>query len=111
MKRCLFIAMLLCVTVAGSAKREKIYLDDRFRSLMPPIEAYIDGQVLEFEIAEELRTLDILIEDVSGNVVYRSTIEGNKGMVPLEFDLKEVEYVLIINGEEHILLGNFSVEL
>ena len=30
MKRCLFIAMLLCVTVAGSAKREKIYLDDRF---------------------------------------------------------------------------------
>ena len=111
MKRCLFIAMLLCVTVAGSAKRENIYLDDRFRSLMPPIEAYIDGQVLEFEIAEELRTLDILIEDVSGNVVYRSTIEGNKGMVPLELDLKEGEYVLIINGEEHILLGNFSVEL
>lgn len=86
-------------------------MDDRFRSLMPPIEAYIDGQVLEFEIAEELRTLDILIEDVSGNVVYRSTIEGNKGMVPLELDLKEGEYVLIINGEEHILLGNFSVEL
>ncbi len=100
-----------CDVVAGSAKREKIYLDDRFRSLMPPIEAYIDGQVLEFEIAEELRTLDILIEDVSGNVVYRSTIEGNKGMVPLELDLKEGEYVLIINGEEHILLGNFSVEL
>ena len=32
-------------------------------------------------------------------------------MVPLELDLKEGEYVLIINGEEHILLGNFSVEL
>ena len=72
MKRCMLIAMLLCVTIAGFAKRDKIYLDDRFRSLMPPIEAYIDGRVLEFEIAEELGTLDIIIEDVSGNVVYSS---------------------------------------
>lgn len=103
--------MLLCVTIAGFAKREKIDLNDQRRSLMPSIEAYIDGQVLEFGISDELGTLDVIIEDVSGNVVYRSTIDGNKGMIPLDLDLKEGEYVLIINGEEHILWGNFSVEL
>ena len=111
MKSCLLIAMLLCVTIAGFAKREKIYLNDRRRSLMPPIETYIDGQVLEFGISDELGTLDIIIEDVSGNVVYRSTIDGNKGMVPLNLDLKEGEYVLVITSEEQALWGNLSVEL
>ncbi len=109
MKRCLLIAMLLCVTVAGFAKREKIDLDDRVRSLMPPIEAYIDGRVLEFEIAKELGTLDIIIEDVSGNVVYSSSLEGN-GTIPLVLDLKEGEYVLVITSEEHVLWGDFCVE-
>ena len=70
MKRCLLVAMLLCVTIAGFAKREKIYLNDRRRSLMPPIEAYIDGQVLELGISDELKTLDIVIEDVAGNIVF-----------------------------------------
>ena len=37
MKKCLLVAMLLCVTVAGFAKREKIPLEDRVRSLMPPV--------------------------------------------------------------------------
>lgn len=110
MKKYLLVAMLLCVTIAGFAKREKIHLNDQRRSLMPPIEAYIDGQVLEFEIAEELGTLDILIEDVSGNVVYCSTIGGNKGMVPLDLDLKEGEYVLVVTSEEQVLWGDFSVE-
>lgn len=110
MKRCMLIAMLLCVTIAGFAKRDKIYLDDRFRSLMPPIEAYIDGRVLEFEIAEELGTLDIIIEDVSGNVVYSSSIEGN-GTVPLVLDLKDGEYVLVVTSEELELWGDFKVEI
>ena len=98
MKKSLLIAMLLCVTIAGFAKREKIDLNDQRRSLMPSIEAYIDGQVLEFGISDELGILDVIIEDVSGNVVYRSTIDGNKGMIPLDLDLKEGEYVLIINS-------------
>ncbi|WP_278705519.1 DUF3244 domain-containing protein [Parabacteroides goldsteinii] len=110
MKKCLLIAMLLCVTITGFAKREKIYLNDQRRSLMPPIEAYIDGQVLEFGISDELGTLNIIIEDVSGNVVYRSMIEGNKGMVPLDLDLVEGEYLLIFVSEERVLRGYFSVE-
>lgn len=109
MKRCLLVAMLLCVTIAGFAKREKIYLNDRRRSLMPPIEAYIDGQVLELGISDELGTLDIIIEDVSGNVVYRSTIEGN-GTVPLVLDLAKGKYVLIINSGNSLLSGDFVME-
>lgn len=102
--------MLLCVTVAGFAKREKIYLDDRFRSLIPSVEVYIDGRVLEFEIVEEWGTLDIVIEDVSGNVVYSSSIEGS-GTVPLMLDLKEGEYVLVVTSEEHVLWGDFKIEI
>ncbi len=110
MRKYLLIAMLLCVAVAGYAKREKIHLNDQRRSLVPPIEAYIDAQVLEFEIAEEFGTLDILIEDVSGNEVYRSTIGGNKGMFLLDLDLKDGEYVLVITSEENVFWGNFSVK-
>lgn len=109
MKKCLLIAMLLCVTIAGFAKRDKIDLETRVRSLMPPVGAYIDGRVLEFEISEELGTLDIVIEDVSGNVVYSSSLEGN-GTIPLVLDLKEGEYVLVITSEEQVLWGNFSVK-
>ena len=101
---------LLCVTMAGFAKREKIDLDDQFRSLKPSIEAYIDERVLELKISEDLGTLDILIEDVSGNVVFSSIIEGNNDTIPLELDLKEGGYVLIITCKEHILWGNFEIE-
>lgn len=109
MKKCLLVAMLLCVTVAGFAKREKIPLEDSVRSLMPRIEVYIDGRVLEFEIVEGWGTLDIVIEDVSGNVVYSSSIEGS-GTVPLELDLKEGKYVLAVMCKEQVLWGDFSVE-
>lgn len=108
MKRLLFIMALLCVTMAGFAKRKKIDLRDQTRSLMPSIEAYIDARMLEFEISEDLGTLDIVIEDVSGNVVLSSAIDGNNGVVPLE--LEKGNYNLIITSKEYILLGNFSVE-
>lgn len=110
MKRFLLIMALLCVTIAGYAKREKIYLDDRSRSLLPLIEAYIDDRMLELETSEDLGTLDILIKDVSGNMVYCSTIKGNKGMILLDLDLKKGEYVLIITSEEQVFFGNFSVK-
>ena len=110
MKRFLLIMALLCVTMAGFAKRDKIDLDDQSRSLLPVIEAYVDDRMLEFVISEDLGTLDILIEDVSGNVVYRSTINGNKGMIPLDLDLMKGEYVLIITSEEQVFWGNFSVK-
>lgn len=99
---------LLCVTMAGFAKRDKIDLDDQSRSLKPFIEVYIDNQVLEFEISEELGTLDILIEDVSGNVVFSSAIGGNHVAIPLEFG--EGNYKLIITSKGYTLLGNFSIE-
>lgn len=99
---------LLCVTVAGFAKREKIYLDDRSRSIFPLIEAYIDERILEFEISEDLGTLDILIEDISGNVVFSLVIDGNYVAIPLK--LGKGNYNLIIASKEHIHLGNFSIE-
>lgn len=108
MKRSLLIAMLLCVTIAGFAKREKIDLNDQARSLMPSIEAYIDGKVLEFEITEDLGTLDIIIEDVSGNVVYRSSINGDNSFIPLE--LEKGNYILIIVCKRHVLWGDFSID-
>lgn len=108
MKRLLFIMTLLCVTMAGFAKREKIDLDDQFRSLKPSIEAYIDERVLELKISEDLGTLDILIEDVSGNVVFCSVIDGNHAAIPLK--LGKGNYHLIITNKEHILFGNFSIE-
>lgn len=108
MKRLLFIMALLCVTMAGFAKREKIDLVDQTRSLMPSIEAYIDERMLELDISEDLGTLDILIEDVSGNVVFSSVIDGNHAAVPLK--LGEGNYNLIIASKEHIHLGNFSIK-
>lgn len=99
---------LLCVTMTGFAKREKIYLDDRSRSLLPLIEAYIDERILEFEISEDLGTLDILIEDVSGNVIFSSVINGNYVAIPLK--LGKGNYNLIIASKEHIHLGNFFIE-
>lgn len=108
MNRLFLLMVMLCVVASGHSKR-KIDLRGQARCPEPPIEAYIDGKVLEFEITDELGTLDIIIEDVSGNVVYRSTIDGNNGIIPL--DLKEEEYVLVITSEEQVLWGNFSVEL
>ncbi|WP_161951769.1 DUF3244 domain-containing protein [Parabacteroides timonensis] len=110
MKRFLLIMVLLCVTMAGFAKREKIDLMDQARSLMPSIEAYIDDRMLELEISEDLGTLDILIKDVSGNVVFSSVIDGNHVAIPLGLDLKKGDYVLIIVNKENILVGNFSIE-
>lgn len=110
MKRCLLIAMLLFVTITGFADRKKIDLEDRARSLMPPVEVYIDGRVLEFEIVEELGTLDIFIADVSGNVVYRSIIDGNNGIIPLRLDLERGSYVLIVTSKEHVLVGSLCIE-
>lgn len=110
MKRLLFIMALLCVTMAGFAKREKIDLRDQERSLMPSIEAYIDDRMLEFEISEDLGTLDILIKDVSGNVVFSSVIGGNHVAIPLGFDLKKGDYILVVASKEHMLCGNFFVE-
>lgn len=108
MKKLLFITALLCVTVAGFAKREKICLDDRSRSIFPLIEAYIDERILEFEISEDLGTLDILIEDISGNVIFSSVIDGSNGTFLLE--LEKGDYLLIITNKEHILKGYFCVE-
>lgn len=111
MNRLLLVVMvLLCATVSGFAKR-KIHLNSQARFPKPPIEVFIDDQILEFDISKDFGVLNILIEDVSGNVVYRSTIDGNKGMVPLNLDLKEGEYVLVITSEEQALWGNLSVEL
>lgn len=98
---------LLCVTMAGFAKREKIYLDDRSRSIFPLIEAYIDDRMLELEISEDLGTLDILIEDVSGSVVFSSVISENHVAIPLSLDLKKGDYVLVVASKEHIFCGNF----
>lgn len=108
MKRSLLIAMLLCVTIAGFAKREKIDLNDQARSLMPSVEAYIDGKVLEFEITEDLGTLDIVIKDVSGNVVYSSSINGDNSFIPLE--LEKANYILIIICEKYVIWGDFSID-
>ena len=105
MKRFLFIMALLCVTIAGFAKREKIYLDDQSRSLLPVIEAYIDDRMLDLEISEDLGILDILIKDVSGNVVFNSVIDGNYVAIPLK--LGKGNYNLIIASKEHIHLGDF----
>ncbi len=102
--------VLLCVTKAGFAKREKIDLMDQARSLMPSIEAYIDDRMLELEISEDLGILDLLIEDVFGNVVFDSVIDGNNGSVPLGLDLKKGDYVLIIASKEHMLKGDFCVD-
>lgn len=111
MNRLLLVVMvLLCATISGFAKR-KIDLNGQTRFPKPPIEVFIDDQILEFDISKDFGVLNILIEDVSGNVVYRSTIDGNKGMVPLNLDLKEGEYVLVITSEEQALWGNLSVEL
>lgn len=109
MNRLFLLMVMLCVVASAHSKR-KIKLKDQFRSPLPPIEAYIDERMLEFEISEDLGTFDILIEDVSGNVVYRSTINGNKGMIPLDLDLMKGEYVLIITSEEQVFWGNFSVK-
>lgn len=94
--------------MAGFAKREKICLDDRSRSIFPLIEAYIDERILEFEISEDLGTLDILIEDISGNVIFSSVIDGSNGTFLLE--LEKGDYLLIITNKEHILKGYFCVE-
>lgn len=69
---------------------------------------YIDNHMLEFEVSEDLETLDILIEDVSGNSIFSSIIDGNSSVIPL--GLKKGSYILIITYKDHILWGDFCVE-
>lgn len=109
MYKVLLIAVLLCITELGFSKN-KIHLRAKYRSPIPPIEVCIDGKTLEFEISESLSTLDVLIRDVSGNVVFNSMIDGDKGFIPLTLDLRKGNYILIITCGEHFFWGDFCIE-
>lgn len=110
MNRLLLVVMvLLCTTVSSFAKRE-IDLRDQFRFPKPPIEVFIDDQILEFDISKDFGVLNILIEDVSGNIVFNSSIEGYGRNIPLELDLKKGTYIIIVLSDEYKLWGDFSIE-
>ena len=110
MNRLLLVVMvLLCATVSGFAKR-KIHLYSQARFPKPPIEVFIDDQILEFDISKDFGVLNILIEDVSGNIVFNSSIEGCGRSIPLELDLKKGTYIIIVLSDEYKLWGNFSIE-
>lgn len=109
MYKVLLITVLLCIAELGFAKK-KIHLRAKARSPIPPVEVCIDGKILEFEILESMRTLDVLIRDVSGDVVFNSMINGGKGVIPLTLDLRNGDYILIIADGEHIFWGDFCIE-
>lgn len=101
--------VLLCTTVSGFAKR-KIDLNGQTRFPKPPIEVFIDDQILEFDISNDLGTLNVLIEDISGNTVFNSSVEGYGRNIPLELDLKKGTYIIIVISDEYKLWGDFSIE-
>ena len=75
----------------------------------PPIEVFIDDQILEFDISKDFGVLNILIEDVSGNIVFNSSIEGCGRSIPLELDLKKGTYIIIVLSDEYKLWGKMCI--
>lgn len=109
MYKVLLIAVFLCIAELGFAKK-KIHLRAKYRSPIPPIEVCIDGKILEFNILNDVQMLDILIEDVSGNIVFSSSVSGNVLNIPLELDLEKGIYAIIITYDEKIFWGDFSID-
>lgn len=101
--------VMLCTVVSGHSKRN-IKLRDQARHLKYPIEVYIDGQTLEFDISNESDVFDVVIEDVSGNIVDNYVIEKSCGLIPIELSLQKGIYIIIVTCNECKLCGEFYIE-
>lgn len=109
MKRLFLLMVMLCVVASGYSKRE-IRIRDQFRHPKPPIEVYIDDQILEFVLSSDMGILNILIEDSFGNIVFHSLLEGNKGIIPVELELKKGSYFIFIDYWGQRAKGEFSIQ-
>ncbi|WP_455639232.1 DUF3244 domain-containing protein [Parabacteroides sp.] len=110
MYRLFLIAVLLCITISGFANRRKIYLDDRARFPMPPIEVFVDDRLLEMNIQENIGMINVFIKDTYGNVVFNTSVEGKVGSIPMELELKKGTYIIFIDCQNDRLCGSFSIE-
>lgn len=109
MYRLLLVAVLSCIAISGFA-RKKVYLEARTRFPMPPIEVYIDNRTLEFNVPEDVGRINILIKDVSGNVIFDSFIENQVGVFPIELGLSKGSHIVILSYQNHRVWGNFDIE-
>lgn len=109
MNRLFLLMVMLCVVVSGHSKR-KIDLRDQARHPGPPIEVYIDDRILEFDILNESGVFNVIIKDVSGNIVFTSFVDCKVGITPIELAVEKGEYVIYIDYMGYKSKGNFFVE-
>ena len=110
MNRSFLITVFLCMVISCFANKRTIDLEDRARCLMPPIEVFIDGVNLELHIQEDIGTVNVSIQDFSGNVVFSTFIDGKIGNTPMKLEVKSGFYIIVIDCEDNRFYGDFSVE-
>lgn len=110
MYRLLLVAILSCITISGFAKK-KIALKDQARSLEFPIDAFIDNRIIELTIMEEIDEINVIIEGVSGQVIYSTKINAKRDViVPIPFDVNNGYYNLVVFFNGQSLYGSFILE-
>lgn len=109
MYKVLLIAVFLCIAELGFAKK-KIHLRAKYRSPIPPIEVCIDGRVLELNVLNQMQTLNVLIEDEYGNIMFSSSLDGNIGVFPIRLDFSKGFYLIIIDYLDCGFCGDFYIE-
>ena len=109
MYRLLLVAILSCITIGGFARR-KVYLDDRARYPIPPVEVYIDERILAIDILEDTGVINVSIKDVSNNVIFSSFFNGEKSSIPVDLFLKKGTYIITIDCQNYRAYGDFYVE-
>ena len=83
----------------------------QFRTIIPeqPIQAWVEdnNKDLLFEFSANLGTVEVIITNSEGEVVYKQSVETNPSVViSLEEEVKEGDVLSVTNGI-NIISGNF----
>ena len=81
------------------------------RSLITPIQAFVNDQTLEVDFNSTVGNVVVSIYDETGNVVYQQSVNGTAGQ-PLLIDVSSFDagnYVIEIQNAQTDLFGSFEI--
>jgi len=112
----IFGLLFFCCLVATSMKADEVDLAGNYqtgieRSLMVPIQVFINEQTLEVDFNSTVGTVVVSIYDEMGNVVYQQSVNGTAGE-QLLIDVSSFDagnYTIEIQNSKTDLSGSFEI--
>jgi len=116
MKKIFLLLLVFCCSLATSMKADEVDLSENLnsissRSLLKPVQAFINDQTIEVDFNSTVGTVVVSIYDEMGNVVYQQSVNGVAGQRLLidAFFFNAGNYTFEIQNSKTDLTGSFEI--